>query len=185
MEDSYYESRDSSTWLEGLLYPCSDLVFLNGLVSKPRLSTGLKLQQPSGTMERAMKVLWRATDFFNLGQTATLVPHPIWPKAGKQGVCFHLCITRCNSDLKKKKKKVCIWIHLEIREQLCGTDSLFLGIPRIKCVSLGVHSGRLYRLTLLCSPQLTLKRTKEFQNFNNLNIHSILHIVFNSLHERY
>lgn len=105
MEDSYYESRDSSTWLEGLLYPCSDLVFLNGLVSKPRLSTGLKLQQPSGTMERTMKVLRRATDFFNLGQTATLVPHPIWPKAGKQGVCFHLCITRCNSDLKKKKKK--------------------------------------------------------------------------------
>ncbi len=58
------------------LYPCSDSVFLNGLVSKPSLSTGLKHRQPPGTTELRQKGASTSLRLFNLGQTATLVPHP-------------------------------------------------------------------------------------------------------------
>lgn len=144
------------------LYPCSDSVFLNGLLSKPSLSTGLKHRQPPGTTELRQKGASIGLRLFNLGQTATLVPHPYDKKLKmlENKVCV---FTYISPDAIHAFKTVCVCVvrscvrahHLEIREQLCGTGSLFLGVPRIKCVSVGVHSRCLQWLSLLCSPQLT------------------------------
>ena len=169
------------------LYPCSDSVFLNGLVSKPSLSTGLKHRQPPGTTELRQKGASTSLRLFNLGQTATLVPHPYDKKLKmlENKACvftyippdaIHAFKTVCVCVCVCVRTRACVCvracIHLKIREQLCGTGSLFLGVPRIKCVSVGVHSRCLYWLSLLCSPQLTHFRLLQFQNFNNLNIQS-------------
>lgn len=76
------------------LYPCSDSVFLNGLLSKPSLSTGLKHRQPPGTTELRQKGASIGLRLFNLGQTATLVPHPY------------------DKKLKMLENKVCVFTYI-------------------------------------------------------------------------
>lgn len=100
-------------------------VFLNGLVSKPSLSTGLKLRQPSGTMELSKKVLLRASDFSTWDKLQYLC-HISYDKKLENKVWMFTYVSLDETHILKKKKITCICVHLERRELLHG--SLLLGL---------------------------------------------------------